>query len=146
MLFLVVSIVVTGLLWLFSEVLEGDTFAIDKAILTGLRTAANPSVPIGPSWLLPAVRDITALGGVTVLPIVTLMVVGFLIAIRKRSMAVFVTCAVASGALVNTGLKSIPDYPLDACRLGVYTMGHEDEKPLCQPRVLGSRVLPALPR
>ena len=106
-LFLVISIVVTGLLWLFSEVFEGDTFAIDKAILTGLRTSADTAVPIGPSWLLPAVKDITALGGVTVLSLVTLLVVGFLIAIRKRPTALFVTCAVASGALVNTGLKSI---------------------------------------
>jgi undecaprenyl-diphosphatase len=106
-LFLIISIVVTGLLWLSSEVFEGDTFAIDKAILTGLRTAGDTSVPIGPSWLLPAVKDITALGGVTVLSLITLLVVGFLITIRKHSTALFVSCAVASGALVNTGLKSI---------------------------------------
>jgi undecaprenyl-diphosphatase len=106
-LFLAVSITLTGLLWLASEVLEGDTFALDKAILTGLRTAANAAVPIGPAWLLSAVRDITALGGVTVLTLITLLVVGFLIAIRKHSTAIFVACAVASGALVSSGLKSI---------------------------------------
>jgi hypothetical protein len=25
-----------------------------------------------------------------------------------------------------------PDYPLDACRLGGYRMGHDEQKPLCQ--------------
>jgi undecaprenyl-diphosphatase len=96
-----------GLLWLGSEVLEGDIFALDKAILRGLRTAQDVSLPIGPHWLAAAAIDITALGGVTVLTIITVLVVGFLIASRKSSTALFVAAAVASGAIVSAVLKGI---------------------------------------
>lgn len=93
--------------WLGSEVLEGDVFALDKTILRGLRTAADAGVPIGPHWLRSAATDVTALGGVAVLTLITILVVGFLVAIRKRSMALYVAAAVVSGALVSSGLKSV---------------------------------------
>ena len=96
-----------AIFWLGSEVLEGDVFALDKAILRGLRTAGDAGVPIGPHWLRSTAIDITALGGVTVLTLITILVVGFLLAIRKQSMALYVAAAVASGALVSSVLKSI---------------------------------------
>lgn len=104
-LFLGVAVGLLGLFWLGSEVLEGDTFALDKLIIRSLRTAQDASQPIGPGWLRSSVIDVTALGGVTVLTIITIMVVGFLVASRKTGMALFVAAAVASGALVNTALK-----------------------------------------
>ncbi len=106
-LFLAASAAILGLLWLSSEVLEGDTFAIDKAILLALRTKGNLAVPIGPGWLLEVVRDITALGGETVLTLITIFVVGFLLAMRKSSTAWFVTGAITSGALVGGLLKHL---------------------------------------
>jgi len=96
-----------AIFWLGSEVLEGDVFALDKAILRGLRTASDAGVPMGPHWLRSTAIDITALGGVTVLTLITILVIGFLIAIRKQSMALYVAAAVASGALVSSVLKSI---------------------------------------
>lgn len=94
-----------GLFWLGSEVLEGDTFALDKTIIRGLRTAQDAGLPIGPRWLTSSLVDVTALGGGTVLTLITLMAVGFLIASRKTSTALFVAAAVASGALVSSELK-----------------------------------------
>ena len=104
--FLGLAIGLLGMFWLGSEVLEGDIFALDKRILRGLRTANDPGMPIGPSWLKSSAIDITALGGVTVLTLVTVLVVGYLVANRKVHIALFVAAAVASGAVVNSGLKA----------------------------------------
>jgi undecaprenyl-diphosphatase len=103
--FLCVAAGLLALFWLGSEVLEGDTFALDKAILRALRTAQDVALPIGPHWLPQSVIDITALGGFTVLTILTCLVVGFLLADRKPGTALFVALAIASGALLSTALK-----------------------------------------
>ena len=104
--FLGLAIGLLGMFWLGSEVLEGDTFALDKLILRGLRTDSDPGLPIGPVWLKATAIDITALGGVTVLTLVTVLVVGYLVADRKAYVALFVAAAIASGAVVNSGLKA----------------------------------------
>src|SRR5437762_6913070 len=71
------------LLFLFvalaGEVSEGDTTALDTRILTALRSASDPSKPIGPAWVEFAMLDLTALGGSTVLGLVVAIVVGFLL-------------------------------------------------------------------
>ena len=105
--FLAVVVIAFALLWLGSEVLEGDTFAIDRSILLGLRNTADAGHPIGPSWLVYSMIDATALGSVTVLTLVTIMVVGYLVATRRRAAAVFVSAAVISGALLSSELKSL---------------------------------------
>ena len=105
--FLAVVVIAFALLWLGSEVLEGDTFAIDRSILLGLRSTADAGHPIGPSWLVYSMIDATALGSVTVLTLVTIMVVGYLVATRRRAAAVFVSAAVIGGALLSSALKSL---------------------------------------
>jgi undecaprenyl-diphosphatase len=105
-LFLVLSLAAFGLLWLAGEVLEGDTFAIDRVILRGLRTTADTAIPIGPKWLAHAMVDVTALGSVTVLTLITILAVSYLLAIRKHTTAVFVALAVASSAVLSSALKS----------------------------------------
>jgi undecaprenyl-diphosphatase len=90
-----------------SEVLEGDTLAVDRAILLGLRTPGNLAVPIGPSWLPEAMTDITALGGTTVLTIITAIAAGYLLAERKPHIATFTVAAVGSGAALGSLLKWI---------------------------------------
>jgi undecaprenyl-diphosphatase len=66
-----------GALWAFfniaSEVGEGETSAIDKAILLSLRNPRDPSDPIGSRSFEEAMRDVTALGGVTVMMLVTVV-------------------------------------------------------------------------
>lgn len=103
--FLGLAIGLLAISWLGSEVLEGDIFALDKLILRGLRSVNDPALPIGPAWVRSSVIDITALGGVTILTLMTVLVVGFLVATRKAKTALFVTLAVASGALVSSVLK-----------------------------------------
>ena len=103
--FLVFAVVGFGLILLGSEVAEGDTFAIDRTLLTSLRTAADPATPIGPAWLKTAMTDFTALGSTAVLTLITALVTGYLIAIRKFAMATFLASSIAAGAIANTVIK-----------------------------------------
>jgi undecaprenyl-diphosphatase len=105
--FLVLATACFVFLKLASEVTEGDTLAFDRAILQGLRTAADNAIPVGPAWLRGAMLDVTALGGVSVLTLITAIAGGYLLSARKASTALFLVAAIASGAIASTVLKSI---------------------------------------
>jgi len=105
--FLIAAIVLFFFLNLASEVMEGDTRAFDVWLLQALRTPADPSVPIGPRWFRIAMIDITALGGTSVLSLLTVIAVGYLVAARKPETAVFLGASVAGGAVTGTLLKLI---------------------------------------
>src|SRR5690348_12614245 len=68
---------------LTDEVKEGGTQKFDDWAIRALRRRDDPATPIGPRWLHEAGRDLTALGGVTVLSLVTLAVAGYLLMVRK---------------------------------------------------------------
>jgi undecaprenyl-diphosphatase len=90
---------------LAGEVAEGDTLAFDTRILQALRSADDPSKPIGPVWMEGALEDITALGGPTVLFLMILAVVGFLVLQTRYRTALFVAATAMSGEMVDTALK-----------------------------------------
>lgn len=92
---------------LTSEVLEGETLGFDQTILLWLRQSGDLSQPIGPRWLTHAMGDITSLGGVTVLTLLTLLATAYLLLDRKTVIAVFLFLSVLSGWLASTGLKII---------------------------------------
>lgn len=77
-----------GAVWAFisigGEVSEGETSAIDKHILLALRNPHDLSDPIGSRSFEEAMRDVTALGGVTVMVLVTVVGVLAFLAHRKR--------------------------------------------------------------
>ncbi|MEZ4710322.1 MAG: phosphatase PAP2 family protein [Caldilineaceae bacterium] len=107
---LLAIVIVAGGAWGFtqlaSEVLEGDTHAIDQQLLLALRTnPADLSDPIGPPWFEEMMRDFTALGGFGVLTILTLSVIGYLLLAHKRQTALFVLVTVVGGMLVSLLLK-----------------------------------------
>lgn len=91
--------------WLADEVLEGDTRRFDEAILLSLREPGDLSLPIGPTWLTHAVNDITSLGGVTVLTLMTVLITVYLLLDRKRPIAIFMLLSVLGGWLLSTMLK-----------------------------------------
>jgi undecaprenyl-diphosphatase len=70
--FMTLTFAALGLQWLLSEVLEGDTFAIDRAVLRGLRSGANAAIAVGPTWLVDPMIEVTALGNVAVLPLIAI--------------------------------------------------------------------------
>jgi undecaprenyl-diphosphatase len=102
-------------IWWFAElaedVIEGETYAFDERILLALRSATDPSDPLGPGWLEELMRDITALGSTWILTFITLAVAGFLALDRKTRAALFVVVAVGGGMLLSTLLKMSFDRP-----------------------------------
>jgi undecaprenyl-diphosphatase len=94
-----------------SEVTEGDTLSMDRAILLWLRVPGNTELPIGPHWLLKAMTEITALGGGTILTLLTILVAAYLVAARRPAMAAFVIAAVSGGAVLSALLKDIFERP-----------------------------------
>lgn len=95
-------------IWVFiaiaDSVLEGHTQKIDERILLALRHPGDHK-PLGPPFVLDAARDVTALGGVAVLGLLTAITAGFLALDGKRMMALFVCGSVLSGLLVSLLLK-----------------------------------------
>ena len=70
-----------------------------------MRSSTDPSIPIGPAWLPEAARDITSLGSILVLGIITLAVAVYLLLLRKHAVAWLILIAVASGIALNDLLK-----------------------------------------
>jgi undecaprenyl-diphosphatase len=96
---------VWGFVEIADEVREGEQIGLDRTILLLFRNPADPTDPVGPLWMESAVRDITALGGVTVTTLMTLGAAGFLLLSGKRGAALFVVAAIAGSALLSFGMK-----------------------------------------
>src|SRR5215470_1919828 len=79
------------------EMREGDLRSFDEGVLRMLRSPDDPSVPIGPTWLVQAAIDVTALGGTTVLVLFLLIVVGYLALEGRYDAVVLVVIATAGG-------------------------------------------------
>jgi undecaprenyl-diphosphatase len=94
-------------LMLASEVMEGDTLAMDTKIVRALRSADDPSRPIGPVWMTGVLEDLTALGGPAVTWLVILSVTGYLLLEAKYRDAFVVFVTAASGDLVNHAIKNV---------------------------------------
>lgn len=90
---------------LADEVGEGGTRNFDEWVLLALRTPGDPSDPLGPRWLEEAVRDVTALGGTTVLALIVLIVSGYLVLTGKRHAAIATVISVVSGVLLSQAMK-----------------------------------------
>lgn len=100
-----------GFAELAGEVIEGETHAFDEAVLLALREPADTADPIGPRWVEAAFRDLTALGGTTVLTVVTLVTFGYLLLARKAATALLVFVAVGGGTVLSSLLKSAYQRP-----------------------------------
>jgi undecaprenyl-diphosphatase len=100
---------IAGGLFLFislaSEVREGETHAFDERILLGLRVPGDLGTPIGPYWLNHAMNDITALGGTTVLSLMTILATTYLLLGRRQEIAAFMFLSILGGWLVSQVAK-----------------------------------------
>ncbi|MBO9624279.1 MAG: phosphatase PAP2 family protein [Sphingomonas sp.] len=102
-----VALLLLGLVWFGHEIMEGDTAAIDRAIMQAMRVPGHPGQPVGPAWLPSAVRDVTALGSTTVLTMVVLVTACFLALRRRFRSALLVLAATSLGALAVTLVKAL---------------------------------------
>ena len=115
------------------NVFAGTSFALDQSIVLALRDPANPSAPIGPAWLQEAARDLTSLGSIIVLAIITLTFSGYLFLARKYAAAWLMIVAVCGGIALNDLLKAAftrprPDLVYQAARVftSSFPSGHAE--------------------
>jgi undecaprenyl-diphosphatase len=112
---LILVIGAAGGFWAFfniaGEMTEGETQAIDKHILLALRNPANPSDPIGSPSFQEAMRDVTALGGVTVVTLVAVVGVLAFLMHRRRWHAGILAGTVLLADISSEVLKSLYSRP-----------------------------------
>lgn len=112
---LLAGVIVAGGLWGFVEMAEvaRDTTArtFDTEILLFFREAGRPDDPVGPPWLEEAVRDVTGLGSLVVLVLVTAAAIFYLLLIGKWREALLVLVAVGGGQILSSLLKLGIDRP-----------------------------------
>jgi undecaprenyl-diphosphatase len=92
-----------GIVVLAGEVSEGGTERFDTRVMQFVGENR------GPQWLEEAGRDLTGLGGVAVLLLVTVAVAGYLLGIRKYHAMGLVLIATVGGLLISLGLKEWVD-------------------------------------
>jgi undecaprenyl-diphosphatase len=102
---------VAGFLLLASEVSEGDTHAVDRAIMLGMRENGDPSDPFGPFWLEETMRDFTAMGSGAVLIFLAIAACGFLALRRQFFGAWLIMGASTGGILISLVMKNLFDRP-----------------------------------
>ncbi|MDZ4798989.1 MAG: phosphatase PAP2 family protein [Bryobacteraceae bacterium] len=90
---------------LADEVMEGGTVGIDRKILMAMRNPHNLADPVGPPIVEEAARDITALGGNTILAFLTVVIGVYMMLDGKRRLALFLWGSVCTGTLMGSLLK-----------------------------------------
>jgi len=126
-----------GFLYVMDEVTEGDTYALDRAILLALRRSGQLATPVGPRWLQETARDITALGGFTVLTLLVAVSVALLWLHRRRLQALIFLAAVFLGQALAQFTKHLvgrdrPDLVphLDQVYSASFPSGHSAMSPI----------------
>lgn len=101
--------------WVAYELIEavvvGSQGSLDRLVLLALRDEIDLDDPLGPPWMEESGRDITALGGVVVLSLITLATALYLLLRRKGRIALFLLLTIASGNLITLFLKALFDRP-----------------------------------
>jgi len=112
---LILVIGAAGAFWAFfniaGEVGEGETKALDTRILLALREPGHPDDPIGTRSFQEAMRDVTALGGVTVMTLVTIVGVLAFLMHRRRRHAAIMAATVLLAWISSEGLKTLYGRP-----------------------------------
>ena len=90
---------------LADDVLEGENHQIDTTILLMMRSA-DLADPIGPPWAEEMMRDITALGGVAVLTLVTIFSAIYLFLRRRKDLVLYLAAAAVTGTVLSNLLKA----------------------------------------
>lgn len=108
---LAVAAALLGFVKLTGEVLEGETGWIDRTVLLAFRAPGQLDVAIGPRWVQEAARDISALGGFTVLTLVSIMATALLLIHARRLQAILFASTVIIAQAASAGLKLMVNRP-----------------------------------
>jgi undecaprenyl-diphosphatase len=93
------------------KVSTGSTQDFDEWLLRALRNPGDPQDPFGPRWLEEMGRDLTALGGIAALTLVSTAVAGYLLISRKYRGLWLLVAATLGGMLIAGLLKEAFDRP-----------------------------------
>jgi undecaprenyl-diphosphatase len=111
---LVLLFAIAAGVWAFaklaSDVKEGETYSFDRRILLSMRHPGDLT-PLGSPAIQEAVRDVSALGGVSLLGLVTMIAVGFLVLDGRSHMAYFAAGSVTGGMIAAELLKDVFQRP-----------------------------------
>lgn len=104
------------------EVVARKPSSFDYHVMPALRKSADDPVPIGPQWLQEGARDVTSLGSVIVLLMITFSVSGYMFLVRKSGVAWLMLISVLGGLALNSLLKFMfsrprPDFVTHAVRV-----------------------------
>lgn len=97
--------VVGGFFEFASEIRENETQRFDEAVMMLVREPGDLSKPVGSARMGEIARDLTALGGVTVLTIVTLVSFGVAVFSGRTKLGWLGIFAVAAGTVATRFLK-----------------------------------------
>jgi len=123
---LIAILAIACLLFAFGVIAQnvsaGTSLAFDQEVVLALRDPGNPSAPAGPAWMQEAARDLTSLGSIIVLVIMTCAVAIYLFLVRKYAAAWLLLVAVFGGMAMNDLLKLAfarprPDHVYQATRV-----------------------------
>jgi undecaprenyl-diphosphatase len=110
-----VLLLIAGGLWMFLEIADevgqGESHRLDEAILLAMREPGDLSNPIGSRRLEEMGRDLTALGGFTILTGLTLVSIGIALFLKRPRIAALIAIAITSGSFLSSLLKSGFDRP-----------------------------------
>ena len=106
-----VSAAIWGFASLWDAVEDQHTGGFDRAVLLALRYPGHPSVLAGPRWLQECARDVTALGGFTVLTLISLVAIAILVMKRRRLQAGIFAATVLGGQALAEAIKAIVARP-----------------------------------
>jgi undecaprenyl-diphosphatase len=93
---------------------DGTTEQIDKTLLLAFRNPNNTAEGIGPRSIQEAVRDMTALGSMATLCLISALVGGFFLLTRKYAAFLLLSAALGGGLLLNKLLKFYYNRPRPA--------------------------------
>ena len=94
-------------LWVADEVGEREHQATEEKWMLALRNPQNPAEPIGPKGLEEVARDISALGGATVIILMSVLVSGHLLLQGRWRQVLLLALTIAGGHGLSHGLKAL---------------------------------------
>lgn len=104
---LAIVLAVMGFIWIADKVVDGATLRFDDWAIRALRRPENPAIPIGPRWLAEVGRDMTTLGGVAFISLLTLTIAGYLWLRRLYGTLTLLLTSVVGGLIVSSVLKAV---------------------------------------
>lgn len=108
--FLIAVLGVSLAVWAFAavadEVGEDEYLHLEERLMLAMRDPVNLAEPAGPAWLKQVAIDVSALGGATVIILLSLLVCGHLLLRRRWRRVVILALTVAGGHLLSHTLKT----------------------------------------